>query len=273
MKLGPGGIREVEFFAAALQLLHGGRLPALRMRSTQRALRRLVEAGPALAHRRRRIAGGLRLPPPGGEPAPDGGGPADPGAARPPGRTATGWPTGSASPSRRLRRRAGTPPAAGGAEPSIPSSARRPPGSCPASPSWSLALDPDLPDAERSAALRTARLPRRGRGAGLGATAPSSPRSGPPGGGARALGGRGALAPRRGPEPGSGPGAVLPRGVRRPCRHPRGYLRLLQQRPAVGRRLLDLFGQSAYLSAELVRTPELLDQLVILGRRGAAQVP
>ena len=45
VKLGPGGIREVEFFAAALQLLHGGRLPALRLRSTQRALRRLVEGG------------------------------------------------------------------------------------------------------------------------------------------------------------------------------------------------------------------------------------
>ena len=30
----------------------------------------------------------------------------------------------------------------------------------------------------------------------------------------------------------------------------------------MARRLLDLFGQSAYLSAELVRTPELLDQLV-----------
>ena len=43
---------------------------------------------------------------------------------------------------------------------------------------------------------------------------------------------------------------------------PAGYLRLLHQRPAVARRLLDLFGQSAYLSAELVRTPELLDQLV-----------
>ncbi|HET9156254.1 MAG TPA: bifunctional [glutamate--ammonia ligase]-adenylyl-L-tyrosine phosphorylase/[glutamate--ammonia-ligase] adenylyltransferase, partial [Myxococcaceae bacterium] len=45
VKLGPGGIREVEFVAAALQLLHGGRNPALRVRSTQRALRRLVEAG------------------------------------------------------------------------------------------------------------------------------------------------------------------------------------------------------------------------------------
>src|SRR5262249_6307538 len=45
VKVGPGGIREVEFVAAALQLLHGGRNPALRVRSTQRALRRLVEAG------------------------------------------------------------------------------------------------------------------------------------------------------------------------------------------------------------------------------------
>ena len=45
VKLGPGGIREVEFIAVALQLLHGGRNPTLRVRSTQRALRRLVEAG------------------------------------------------------------------------------------------------------------------------------------------------------------------------------------------------------------------------------------
>ena len=45
VKLGPGGIREVEFFAQALQLVHGGAMPALRDRSTLGALNRLVHAG------------------------------------------------------------------------------------------------------------------------------------------------------------------------------------------------------------------------------------
>src|SRR6185295_7509742 len=45
VKLGPGGIREVEFFASALQLLHGGKNTLLRERHTARALRRLEQAG------------------------------------------------------------------------------------------------------------------------------------------------------------------------------------------------------------------------------------
>lgn len=43
VKLDPGGIRDVEFVAQAMQLLHGGRIPQLRDRSTQRALKRLAE--------------------------------------------------------------------------------------------------------------------------------------------------------------------------------------------------------------------------------------
>ena len=43
---------------------------------------------------------------------------------------------------------------------------------------------------------------------------------------------------------------------------PLGYLRLLLQRPAVARRLIGLFGQSAFLSGYFVRNPELLDALV-----------
>jgi glutamate-ammonia-ligase adenylyltransferase len=38
VKLGPGGIREIEFIAQALQLVRGGREPALRVRGTQQAL-------------------------------------------------------------------------------------------------------------------------------------------------------------------------------------------------------------------------------------------
>ena len=45
VKLGSGGIRDVEFVAQALQLLHGGRIPQVRGRSTQEALGALAEAG------------------------------------------------------------------------------------------------------------------------------------------------------------------------------------------------------------------------------------
>jgi len=45
LKLGPGGIREVEFFVQALQLLHGGKDPNLKVRGTLPALERLLFAG------------------------------------------------------------------------------------------------------------------------------------------------------------------------------------------------------------------------------------
>lgn len=45
VKLGPGGIREIEFFAQTQQLILGGRDPSLRERSTEGALRALVAAG------------------------------------------------------------------------------------------------------------------------------------------------------------------------------------------------------------------------------------
>jgi glutamate-ammonia-ligase adenylyltransferase len=45
VKLGAGGIRELEFVAQALQLLHGGRIPQLRGRSTQEALASLAASG------------------------------------------------------------------------------------------------------------------------------------------------------------------------------------------------------------------------------------
>ncbi len=43
VKLDPGGIRDLEFLAQAMQLLHGGRIPQLRDRSTQRTLVALGE--------------------------------------------------------------------------------------------------------------------------------------------------------------------------------------------------------------------------------------
>ena len=45
VKLGPGGIREIEFIAQALQLIRGGREPALQERATLKALAQLTQAG------------------------------------------------------------------------------------------------------------------------------------------------------------------------------------------------------------------------------------
>ena len=45
LKLGPGGIREVEFFVQSLQLIWGGREPSLRPSNTLEALRRLRSRG------------------------------------------------------------------------------------------------------------------------------------------------------------------------------------------------------------------------------------
>lgn len=45
LKLGPGGIREVEFFVQSLQLIWGGRHPQLRVKGTWQALERLRAAG------------------------------------------------------------------------------------------------------------------------------------------------------------------------------------------------------------------------------------
>lgn len=44
LKLGRGGIREIEFFAQTHQLIHGGRYPSLRVRGTRTALEALAEA-------------------------------------------------------------------------------------------------------------------------------------------------------------------------------------------------------------------------------------
>jgi glutamate-ammonia-ligase adenylyltransferase len=45
VKLGRGGIREIEFFAQTQQLIFGGRNPALRLRGTRESLRALAAAG------------------------------------------------------------------------------------------------------------------------------------------------------------------------------------------------------------------------------------
>jgi glutamate-ammonia-ligase adenylyltransferase len=58
VKLGRGGIREVEFFVQALQLLHGGRQPRLRLRATLDSLDSLMHAGVISAHDRDVLADG-----------------------------------------------------------------------------------------------------------------------------------------------------------------------------------------------------------------------
>ena len=45
IKIGPGGIREIEFFVQALQMIYGGKFPALRTRNTLWAISRLERAG------------------------------------------------------------------------------------------------------------------------------------------------------------------------------------------------------------------------------------
>ena len=45
VKLGYGGIREIEFFVQALQLLYGGKEPWIRERNTMRALHKLAQKG------------------------------------------------------------------------------------------------------------------------------------------------------------------------------------------------------------------------------------
>jgi glutamate-ammonia-ligase adenylyltransferase len=45
LKLGRGGIREIEFFIQALQLIYAGKQPALREKGSMAALEKLVEAG------------------------------------------------------------------------------------------------------------------------------------------------------------------------------------------------------------------------------------
>jgi glutamate-ammonia-ligase adenylyltransferase len=61
VKIDAGGIRDVEFVAQALQLLHGGRIPQVRERSTQRALRNLADVDLIPPGDAERLLGAYRL--------------------------------------------------------------------------------------------------------------------------------------------------------------------------------------------------------------------
>jgi hypothetical protein len=66
IKLGAGGIREVEFIAQALQLIRGGREPALRVRHLPEALAAIAQGRPG-GEPVRTPAHRLSLPAPGGK--------------------------------------------------------------------------------------------------------------------------------------------------------------------------------------------------------------
>ncbi len=61
VKLGAGGIRDVELVVQTLQLLHGGKRPDIRERNTPRALPRLVVAGLLADREARTLADAYRL--------------------------------------------------------------------------------------------------------------------------------------------------------------------------------------------------------------------
>jgi glutamate-ammonia-ligase adenylyltransferase len=61
VKLGRGGIREAEFFVQSLQLIWGGRHPALQVPGTMRAVARLVAAGILTDREARDLAAGWSL--------------------------------------------------------------------------------------------------------------------------------------------------------------------------------------------------------------------
>jgi [glutamine synthetase] adenylyltransferase / [glutamine synthetase]-adenylyl-L-tyrosine phosphorylase len=61
VKLGEGGIREIEFLVQTLQMVWGGRDPSLRIKSTVRAMIRLVETGHLKAGARQQLDDSYRL--------------------------------------------------------------------------------------------------------------------------------------------------------------------------------------------------------------------
>ena len=81
IKLGPGGIREIEFIAQVFQIIRGGRDPGLQIRPTLEVLAALAERSLLDAKRRRQPVRGLHLAAPTGAPPAVSRRCADPGAA------------------------------------------------------------------------------------------------------------------------------------------------------------------------------------------------
>ena len=62
IKLGAGGIREVEFIAQIFQMIRGGQMRALQLKGTQETLKKLAELGIMPSEKRRNPACRLPLP-------------------------------------------------------------------------------------------------------------------------------------------------------------------------------------------------------------------
>ncbi len=259
VKLGPGGIREVEFFVNALQLLQGGKDATLREHRTMKALRRLERAGfvsgpdaDALEEAYfflRRVENRLQMVEE---------------------RQTQTLPTGERE-RRRLARTLGLPDwedlraelarhrgfVQEAFNTLLGQTAR---DEVPDEPLLALAMDPDLPQREREEALRSrgfedperalAELERMAR-----------VRNSPFADGGSAVQSVRLLSElAQTPDPDQ---ALLHfSDFLARLRQPEGYLRLLTSMPRASRRLFNLFGQSDYLSRIFLRHPELLDALV-----------
>ena len=97
VKRGPGGIRDVEFSAQLLQLVHGRVDPELRAPATLDALEALARGGYVDPSRRRRLADVVPLPAAGGARAPARGRAPDPHRPVGPRRAPARWPASSAT--------------------------------------------------------------------------------------------------------------------------------------------------------------------------------
>lgn len=262
VKLGPGGIREVEFFANALQLLHGGKNDRLRERHTLKALRKLELAG-LIAVRDadaleeaylflRRVENRLQM----FEERQTQTLPEGDRERRRLART-LGFESWDAFAAELARHRGYVQRAFG----TLLGQTVR--GEVPDEPMLALALDPDTPWEARAQAL-----------AGRGFADPET-----------ALAALERLARIQGTPFASGPGgrpgleavALLAEVARTAdpdqallqlsdflgrLHAPEGYLNLLGSAPLARRRLINLFGQSEYLSRYFIGHPELLDAMV-----------
>jgi glutamate-ammonia-ligase adenylyltransferase len=261
VKLGPGGIREIEFFAVALQLLHGGKTPSLRERHTVRALRKLEQEGLIAATDAdaleeaylflRRVENRLQMLEerqthvlPSGD------------SERARMASSLGFAAWDEF-ERELQRHRGYVQEA--FSELLGRTARE---EVPDEPRLALALDPDSPEPERRLALKE-----------LGFTLPQ-----------RALAALDRLSRIREPTFQTGTAGPSLRSVKLlselvrtadpdqallhfaefigQLRTPDGYLSFLAQAPAAERRLLNLFGQSDFLSRYFLGHPELLDLLL-----------
>jgi len=262
LKLGRGGIREIEFFVQALQLLHGGRDANLRVRGTLKALERLLYAGLISSRDRdelgeayvalRRLEHRVQM------------------VAE---RQTHSMPEDPQE-RERLARRAGYPDAEvmerelkdhrARVELRFKDLLRVASGAGPAEdPRAAAAADPEASNEQRAAAL--AELGFDQPDASAEELARLARKRGTPFHDADPLGPALVLELAAAPDPDQALRHLADLFGR--LANPRATSELLGQSPRTTRLLLSLFGSSDYLSRQLLRHPELIDQLVL---RGAA---